>query len=209
MCLKLKGRGRAPRKKEWQGKWLSRGNSECALKCPRNFVLSHRTWDIIVHVYRNKQDFFWRISDSSESLLSSCFFHFLFCPVADQTTFPTTVGLISAGHSYTPTSPSLCRFILSHFCCVLDGSLNQPGRMLSHVTSMDLSKRLSFFSSPLSCWTCLLAIRWCCNLVSCPQPSPWVQTSQKQLAHPFLLLDHLPTVSCQPPSQLQKAREQH
>lgn len=125
-------------------------------------------------VQGKKQDFPWRILDSSESLLSSCVHVFLFCPVSDQLAFPTTVQLISAGDSHTQNTQA--SYILSHFSCVLGGNFNHPWRMLSHVTSVNASNLLSLFSSPLTwIWTpgpnpaYTLATRWFCNLLSCPQ----------------------------------------
>ena len=164
--MKLKSQGRKPRREEKGWEWQSRGKSECVLECPGKFVLSHRTWDMD-DVQGKKQDFPWRIVDSSESLLSSGLLIFLFYPVRDQLAFPTTVQLISAGDSHTQNTQA--SYFLSHFSCVLGGHFNHPWRMLSHVTSVNVSKLLSLFSSPLTCWACTLVTRWFCNLLSCPQ----------------------------------------
>lgn len=68
---------------------------------------------------------------------------------------------------------------------------------------MDVSKLLSHISSPLTCWTCTLAVRYFPAL----SHSPWAQTSRERSSHPFLLVDQPPFVLAQPPIQLQKATE--
>ena len=82
---------------------------------------------------------------------------------------PSTV-LTYVGDSHTQNTQASYTSILSHFTCVLCGNFNCSQRMLSHVTSIDVSKLWSLCSSPLSFLAHTLATRSFCDLLSCPQP---------------------------------------
>lgn len=89
----------------------------------------------------------------SRNLLSFHLFNFLIYPVRDQPASPTPPPqrcpdfrwrLTHVGH------PSLPQIHSVSLHCVLRGNFNCSQRMLSHVTSTNVSKLWSLFPSPLS-----------------------------------------------------------